>query len=201
MLALVTSALSNEILLSWRTLQRLGVISEEFPRFDPGQVHVKTAGTIDSAASNEAEMLMPESEDKKHEQDELPAGTDMVNHLNEAVAALKEEYQSVFEAGEKLDEMAGGSMKIKLKDNITIKPLHLNTPRKTPYAYQGSAKAKLDHMVELGVLEKVEEVSEWCNPMSFVPKPDGDVRPVIDLVHLNKYVERPVIRFRHQRIL
>ena len=31
--------------------------------------------------------------------------------------------------------------------------------------------------------------------MSFVPKPNGDVWPVVDLVHLNKFVERPVHSF------
>ena len=83
---------------------------------------------------------------------------------------------------------------MKLKEG-PIKPLHVNTPRKTPYAYQGAAKGKFDHLVRLGILEKVEDVSEWCSPMSFVPKPDGDMRPVVDLVHLNKFVERPVHPF------
>ena len=32
--------------------------------------------------------------------------------------------------------------------------------------------------------------------MSFVPKPDGDVRLVADLVHLNKYVKRPIHPFQ-----
>ena len=50
-------------------------------------------------------------------------------------------------------------------------------------------------MEKLGILERVEDVSEWCSPMSFVPKPDGDVRTVVDLVHLNKFVERPVHPF------
>ena len=31
--------------------------------------------------------------------------------------------------------------------------------------------------------------------MSFVPKSDGDVRAVVDLVHLNKFVKRPVHLF------
>ena len=206
-LALVTSALKNEILLSWRTLQRLGVISEDFPHATP-QVHVKAVDAIGPITTNEVDA----SEDKQHEKKKMiqetstdmvksltsagcPPLTNIVNKLTEAVEAMKEEYQSVFEVGETLDVMAGGPMKIKLKDNIPIKPLHLNTPRKTPYAYQGSAKAKLDLMVKLGILEKVEDVSDWCNPMSFVPKPDGDVRPVVDLIHLNKYVERPVHPF------
>ena len=109
--------------------------------------------------------------------------------------ALIQEHMSVFDTdGEQLRTMSGGTMKIKLKEG-PIKPLHVNTPRKTPYAYQGSAKAKLDEGVRLGILEKVEEVSEWCSPMSFVPKPNGGVRPVVDLVHLNKFVERPVHPF------
>ena len=68
--------------------------------------------------------------------------------------------------------MSGGPMKIKLKDG-SIKSLHVNTPRKTPYTYQGAAKGKLDHLVRLGILEKIEDVSECCSPMSFVPKLDG----------------------------
>ena len=50
-------------------------------------------------------------------------------------------------------------MKIKLKDG-PIKPLHVNTPRKTPNAYQGAAKGKLDYMVRLGIVEKVEDVTQ-----------------------------------------
>ena len=94
--------------------------------------------------------------------------------------------------------MKGGPMKIKLKDG-PIKPLHVNTPRKTLYAFQNAAKSKLDHLVELGVLELVEDVSDWCIPMSFVPKPNGHVRQVVDLVHLNKFVERPVHPFPSQK--
>ena len=49
--------------------------------------------------------------------------------------------------------------------------------------------------MKLGIVEKVKDVSEWCSPMAFVPKPDGDVRPIIYLVHLNKFIERPVHPF------
>jgi hypothetical protein len=37
----------------------------------------------------------------------------------------------------------------------------------------------------------VDWVSRWCSPMSFVPKPNGKVRSVVDLVQLNKFVDRP----------
>ena len=60
-------------------------------------------------------------------------------------------------------------------------------------AYQGASKAKLDTLVSLKL---VEGSSDWISPMSFVPKPDGDVRLVTDLVHLNKYVKRPIHLFQ-----
>ena len=86
-------------------------------------------------------------------------------------------------------------MHIKLLDNVTIKPLHVNTPRKTAYAYQHAAKSELDRLVALGVLEKVNGTSEWISPISFVPKPDGTVCLVADFVYLNKFFKRPVHMF------
>ena len=51
-------------------------------------------------------------------------------------------------------------------------------------------------LVELSIMEKVDDVSsKWRSLMSFVLKADGDVRPVADLVHLNKFVERPTHLF------
>ena len=45
---------------------------------------------------------------------------------------------SVFNTKEKLRTMKDGPMKIKLKDG-PIKLLHVNTPRKTPYAFQNAS--------------------------------------------------------------
>ena len=56
--------------------------------------------------------------------------------------------------------MTGEPMRIELVDNVTIKPLHVNVPRRTPYAYQKIAKAELDRLVELGILEKVSGSSD-----------------------------------------
>ena len=69
-------------------------------------------------------------------------------------------------------------------------------PRRTPYALQPAGKAKIDRLEQLGVLKKVKGSLEWISPSSFVPKPDGDMRLVADLVHLNKFVKRPVHPFK-----
>ena len=66
--------------------------------------------------------------------------------------------------------MKGEAMKIELVDG-PIKPLQVNMPRK----YQGASKAKLDKLVCLGILELVEDSGAWILPMSFIPKPDGNV--------------------------
>jgi hypothetical protein len=95
--------------------------------------------------------------------------------------------------------MKGDPMKIHIKADVKIIPLNICTPRKTPIAYLEAAKAKIDSNLEMGIFEKVDGVSRWCSPMSFVPKPNGKVRSVVDLVQLNKFVDRPNIRFLPQR--
>ena len=106
-------------------------------------------------------------------------------------------YQEVFKTNDldQLKKMKGEAMKIEFVDG-PFEPLHINTPRKTPYSYQGASKAKLEKLVCLGILELVKGSSDWISPMSFVPKPYGDVRLVADLVHLNKYVKRPIHPFQ-----
>ena len=59
------------------------------------------------------------------------------------------------------------------KHPCSILRKNVNTPRRTPYAFQNAAKSKLDYLVELGVLEVVKNESDWCSEMSFLPKPDG----------------------------
>jgi hypothetical protein len=58
-----------------------------------------------------------------------------------------------------------------------------------------AAKEKIDSDLQLGIIEKVDGVSRWCSPMSFVPKPNGKVRSVVDPVQLNKFVDRPTHPF------
>ena len=85
-------------------------------------------------------------------------------------------------------------MHIHLRDE-KMQPFHICNPRKTPYAFQDAGKAKLDKDEALGIIEKVHGTSYWCSAMAFVPKLNRKVRSVLDLVHLNKFVERPTHPF------
>ena len=50
-------------------------------------------------------------------------------------------------------------------------------------------RKKIDEGIKTGIIEKVDGISEWCSPMSFVPKPGGGIPSVGDLVQLNKFVD------------
>ena len=188
-LALVTPALQEEILLSWRTLRRL-------PKEFPNCTRIAKAEAVPAAIAKESPACGPPPVSLPLRQKKVEQKTDLKPQgLQGQVEALIQDYAAVFDTGKQLKTMKGGPMHIKFKDG-PIKLLHINTPRKTPYAFQDKAKAKLDQLVEFSIMEKVDDISsEWCSPMSFVPKADGDVRKVADLVHLNKFVERPTHPF------
>ena len=47
---------------------------------------------------------------------------------------LKEKFETMFHYKNELKVMSGGAMKIKLLENVFIKPIHINTPRQTAYS-------------------------------------------------------------------
>ena len=164
---LVTDVVTDEILLSLETLKRLGVVPQDYPRSQWSMAKKAT------------------SENKVEDVD-----------LVLEVERLKKRYPEVFDHELELKVMNGHPVKIELKNDVVIKPLHVNVPRRVPYAEEAAAKAELDRLVRLGVLEYVPGSSKWVSPMSFVPKPDGKMRLVGDFVHLNKYVKRPIHPFK-----
>ena len=47
-------------------------------------------------------------------------------------------------------------------------------------------------MAELGVIEPIDESTDWCAPIVVVPKSNGDVRICVDLTKLNQAVRREI---------
>ncbi|CAG7723899.1 unnamed protein product, partial [Allacma fusca] len=89
--------------------------------------------------------------------------------------------------------------RIKLKPDA--KPYAVHIPRRVPIALMDKLKAQLDQMESDGIIEKVDEPSEWCAPMVIVMKPNGDILPCEDLTKLNACIERephPMSSVDHQ---
>ena len=87
----------------------------------------------------------------------------------------------------------------KLKDNYTIKlqnncqPYVLTTPRRVAIPLLPKVETELRRMLQLGVIERVNQPTEWCSGVVIVPKPNGNVRICVDLTKLNT----SVLRERH----
>nr|XP_058971272.1 uncharacterized protein K02A2.6-like [Pocillopora verrucosa] len=94
------------------------------------------------------------------------------------------EFGSMFKGLGKLE----GEYKIKIEQNA--EPYSVMTPRRISIPLLPLAKAELDKLIELDVIERCTEPSEWCSPMVVVPKGNGKVRICVDLTKLNEVVKR-----------
>jgi transposase InsO family protein len=79
-----------------------------------------------------------------------------------------------------------------IKLNPDVRPFALTVPRAVPVPLQSKVKAKLDDMLQQGVISPVSVPTEWCAAMVVVPKRSGEVRICVDLTGLNKAVQREV---------
>ena len=70
------------------------------------------------------------------------------------------------------------------------KPYALSTPRRVAIPLLPQVKKELIRMEQLGVIEKIEEPTEWCAELVVVPKQNGKVRICVDLTKLNENVCR-----------
>ena len=108
-LALVTPALQDEILISWRTLQRLGFIPEDFPhracttkampevKIEPKESSPKRPNQTDS--TKESIPMRPEFEPETTQTQSLPSGPR--GHPRIRVETLINEEASMFNTEEK----------------------------------------------------------------------------------------------------
>ena len=106
-MGLVTDTIKDEIILSLKALQRLGIVHEEYPR---SQWSVTKKATLDTDV-NEMDLA-------------------------QELELLKEKYREVFDHESELKIMNGTPVKIELRDDVMIKPMHVNFPRRVAYAQE-----------------------------------------------------------------
>ena len=71
--------------------------------------------------------------------------------------------------------------KINLLENST--PFTLTTPRKVPLPLLSKPKQEIGRMLEMGMIKRVDEPTDWCAPMVVVPKQDNKSGYVLTLCH------------------
>ncbi|XP_046840119.1 uncharacterized protein K02A2.6-like [Xenia sp. Carnegie-2017] len=76
-------------------------------------------------------------------------------------------------------------MELKESDSPVVVP-----PRKVPFALKARLKNELDHMEQLGIIEKVEKSTDWVNALVVVKKPNGKLRICLDPCPLNQAIKR-----------
>ena len=109
-------------------------------------------------------------------------------HLNKEqqniLKSILDKYNKLFDGG------LGHYTKTKIHIDLdpSIQPRHFK-PYPIPKIHLPTFKKELDHLVEIGVLEKAG-MSAWASPTFITPKKDGRVRWVSDLRYLNTAVKR-----------
>lgn len=96
---------------------------------------------------------------------------------------ILKEYADVFEGIGCLD----GEHTIRIDNSVTPT---VHPPRKVPVTLREKLKAELNRMEKMKVITKIEEPTQWVNPIVIVEKSNGQLRICLDPRDLNRAVMR-----------
>ncbi|UYV61067.1 K02A2.6-like, partial [Cordylochernes scorpioides] len=108
----------------------------------------------------------------------------MIQQLSSNFLNPKREFPKIFNG------LGHAEINYKISLQPDAKPYALCTPRRVPIPLMKQVKEQLEEMTRLGVIESVEEPTEWCAGMVAVSKPGGKIRICVDLTKLNQYIRR-----------
>ena len=81
-----------------------------------------------------------------------------------------------------------GEYHIDLKQDA--KPV-IHPPRRVPGSMKEAVKKELSRMIDIDIIEKVDQPTDWVNSVVYVTKPSGELRICLDPKDLNTCVRRP----------
>ena len=99
---------------------------------------------------------------------------------------LTGEGERVFQTNGHLQIMKGESTTPRMEKNATVITINAHTTKGIPLPYLDVANKKIDEGPKLRIIKKMDGTSEWRSPMSFVPRPGGGIRSMVDLINLTK---------------
>lgn len=90
------------------------------------------------------------------------------------------------ETTEEIGKIKGIMVNIPIDRNVT--PV-AQPYRRIPVALEETVNSKIDELLSIGIIEKVNGPSPWISPLVVVPK-EGDVRICVDMRRANEAVDR-----------
>ena len=170
--ALVSKSIKKDILLGWKDLIRLNIITSTFPK-----------PMVDYIAT------VKQDEEKKIEE----------KRIEDEIKQLQLDFPDVLRDTLPDHPLKGPEMVIELRTDVKIKPRKATTCKEIPKHWEAEADKVIQELIDDNIIERVpiDEVSEWISPALFVPKEGGKggLRLVTDFTKLNEYVKRPVHPF------
>lgn len=166
----------------WDDFNEINVRNTDFIQSKPVNEPntVKHIGT-DNVTSECIEKVMQCDIIKTPEYNENVPHVDLPKIAN--VDELKKMYPDRFQGLGKFE----GTCKLTLKDNVT--PVR-HPPRRAPIQLHDKIKNELQRMLDLGVIRKVDEPTDWVSSITYRHKNDGSLRICLDPKPLNKALKR-----------
>ena len=99
-------------------------------------------------------------------------------------AALKAKFPKVFSG---LGKLKGYQLKFHIDEKVqpVAQPV-----RRIPFSRRAKVEQRIEELVQLDVLEKVEGPTSWVNPLVAVEKPNGDIQICLDMRQANQAILR-----------
>ena len=111
---------------------------------------------------------------------------DVSNNAEQAdrKASLKAKFPKVFQG---LGKLKGYQLKLHIDESVrpVAQPL-----RRIPFSRRENVTEKLEDLLKLDVIEKVEGPTSWVNTLVVVEKPNGDIRICLDMRQANQAIAR-----------
>ena len=115
-------------------------------------------------------------------------GLDMIRFVDCISLGGRQDWKTVYPNLFKGLGTMGTEVKIQIKEDAV--PFVQTVPRRVAAARKKPLQEELSRMERLGVIEKVEDPTDWCSPCVVVPKKNGKIRVCIDFTKLNRAVKR-----------
>ena len=182
---LVTTDMTDDVLMSWHDLINMGILPPSFP------------GPHAAARSVSASAKLPSYNTKT----KTTSSSCKKRKTADSLDAIKKDYADVLSNELDSKSMAGPPMHLYLRDDIDVKPSKVFTARQVPLHWKEDAEKIVNELLKNGIIERVEHPTEWISPGFFVPKDGGKggLRLVTDFSKLNAFVKRPVHPFPSTR--